>query len=312
MHEEAPPAGLPIGAPAPTFELPTLDGRVQPLEELWASGKPALLLFTNPDCGPCKELLPEVARWQRELAGKLTVGLISSGTSEANQAKVAQHGLANVLLQRENEVGEAYQAYGTPTGVLVRADGIIGSEVASGSEAISALVTRATEPGSELGVRFELLPMVNGHTHENGTRSGPPHLGEPAPELALPDLDGKRVDLAEFRGSKTLVLFWSPSCGFCQQMLGDLKAWEASPPKGAPRLLVVSTGTDEANRAQGFQSPVVLDEDFAVAQTFGSGGTPSAVLIDAEGRIASNLEVGAPRVLALAGARNKPAEVAAV
>ncbi len=37
-----------------------------------------------------------------------------------------------------------------------------------------------------------------------------------------------------------LVLFWRPSCGFCQRMLNDLKAWEANPPTNAPKLLMVS------------------------------------------------------------------------
>jgi thiol-disulfide isomerase/thioredoxin len=32
----------------------------------------------------------------------------------------------------------------------------------------------------------------------------------------------------DFRGEESLVLFWNPGCGFCQQMLADLKEWEAS------------------------------------------------------------------------------------
>ena len=31
----------------------------------------------------------------------------------------------------------------------------------------------------------------------------------------LPDLFGRPVSLASFRGSKTLLLFWNPGCGFC-------------------------------------------------------------------------------------------------
>ncbi len=138
-------------------------------------------------------------------------------------------------------------------------------------------------------------------------RSAGSKVGDPAPPLALPDLTGKTVTLDQFRGSKTLVLFWNPGCGFCQRMLDDLKAWEANPPKGAPKLLVVSTGDPEANRAMGLRSPVVLDQGFAVGSAFGASGTPSAVLVDAKGKIASELAVGAPAVLALAGAeRNQP------
>jgi hypothetical protein len=38
-----------------------------------------------------------------------------------------------------------------------------------------------------------------------------------------------------------------------------------------------------------------------VGRLFGATGTPMGVLVDAEGKIASELAVGAPAVLALAG-----------
>jgi thiol-disulfide isomerase/thioredoxin len=117
----------------------------------------------------------------------------------------------------------------------------------------------------------------------------------------LPDLSGEQVSLEGFKGDRTLVLFWNPGCGFCKRMQDDLKAWEANPPEGAPRLLVVSTGTVEANREMGLQSPVVLDQGFTTGRTFGASGTPSAVLVDVEGNIASEVAIGAPAVLALAG-----------
>jgi thiol-disulfide isomerase/thioredoxin len=98
------------------------------------------------------------------------------------------------------------------------------------------------------------------------------------------------------------VLFWNPGCGFCQQMLPDLKEWESGAPEGAPRLLVVSAGTEEANRKMGFASPVLLDQQFAVGRSFGVSGTPSGVLVDAEGKVASEVAVGAPAVMELAGA----------
>jgi hypothetical protein len=48
-------------------------------------------------------------------------------------------------------------------------------------------------------------------------------------------------------------------------------------------------------------STVVLDQQFAAGRAFGASGTPSAVLVDAEGKIASEVAVGAPAVLELAG-----------
>lgn len=82
----------------------------------------------------------------------------------------------------------------------------------------------------------------------------------------------------------------------------DLKSLEADPPKGAPKILVVSTGTVEANKEMGLRSTVVLDQQFAAGSVFGANGTPMAVLIDEQGRVASEVTAGAPAVLALAGA----------
>ena len=58
----------------------------------------------------------------------------------------------------------------------------------------------------------------------------------------------------------------------------------------------------DANRALGLKSPVIRDEGFKLGKAFGARGTPAAVLVDAEGRIASTVGVGARDVLALAGA----------
>jgi thiol-disulfide isomerase/thioredoxin len=127
-----------------------------------------------------------------------------------------------------------------------------------------------------------------------------PAIGEPAPDLRLPDLNGDLVDLADFRGRPTLLLFWNPGCGFCRTMLPDLKAWDAEPPAGAPRMLVVSGGTAEANRSMGLRTTVVLDESFAAGEAFGATGTPMAVLLDADLAVASEVAVGRDAVLTLA------------
>ena len=296
-------AGLAVGSPAPSFVLPTLSGETTRLEALRALGKPVVLLFSDPGCGPCSALLPEVGRWQREHATKLVVALISRGTVEANRPKATEYGLTHVLLQKDREVAEAYQASGKPSAVLIRRDGTIGSPLAQGAEAIGALIATALSPAGP-----GTLPMAAA-TNGNGQRAmtaprppASPRVGEPAPDFSLPDLAGQTVSLADFRGDETLLLFWRPSCGFCQRMLPDLKAWEARSPTDAPRLLVVSTDSVADNQAMGLRSPVLLDQDgMSVGRLFGATGTPMAVLVDAEGKIASELAAGAPAVLALAG-----------
>ncbi|MFL5696682.1 MAG: MauE/DoxX family redox-associated membrane protein [Ktedonobacteraceae bacterium] len=300
-HQAAGTAGLTVGSPAPPFALPTLTSETTTLQALRGLGKPVVLIFSDPGCGPCMALLPEIGRWQREHATKLVVALISRGTVEANRPKVTEYGLTHVLLQQDREVAQAYQAFGTPSAVLVRRDGMIGSPLAQGADVIHALIASAvTLP--VLGT----LPSAAAATG-NGAAAAPrppagPKRGEPAPEFSLPDLSGHTVHLSDFRGAKTLVLFWRPSCGFCQRMLEDLKAWEAQPLQGAPKLVVVSTDSVADNQAMELRSPVLLDQDsMRVGRLFGATGTPMAVLVDAEGKIASELAAGAPAVLALAG-----------
>jgi peroxiredoxin len=289
----APVVGLAVGNPAPAFELSGLNGKRTTLQKLRSLGKPLVLLFTDPACGPCTALLPEIAQWQREHAKKMHVALVSRGTVEANRAKVTEPGATNVFLQKDREVAQSYQAHGTPSAVVVRQDGTIGSPVAQGADAIRALIA-ATLNGT--------VPMAAPQPAAAAPR--PPaglKIGEPAPDFSLPDLAGKTVKLSDFRGKRTLVLFWRPSCGFCARMLPDLKAWETNATNGAPKLLVVSTDSEADNKAMGLRSPVLLDKaGISVGGKFGAGGTPMAVLVDADGKIASELAAGAPAVLELA------------
>jgi methylamine dehydrogenase accessory protein MauD len=283
--------GLSVGAPAPAFGLVDLHGEEVALDQLRARGRPVVLVFTDPSCGPCAELLPKIGRWQQEYAEKLTISLVGRGSAEENSAEVSEHGVENVLLQEDWEVADAYEVEATPSAVVVSPEGTIGSPVAQGPDEVDSLVAQAVEAGAQ-------LPLLFGGAQAEAEPDAP-KVGEPAPELRLPDLAGNEVSLDDFRGEETLLLFWSPECGFCQEMLPDLKEWEAAQPEGAPRVLVVSDGTVEDNEAMGLRSPMVLDQTYAVSDAFGGSGTPSAVLVDPEGRIASDVVVGSSAVLDL-------------
>jgi len=244
--------------------------------------------------------MPEIANWQRELGASLRIALVSEGTVKDNRAKNAAHEAVLVLLQREREVADAYQAWGTPAALIVTPDGAIGSRVAQGADAIRALVAHSVREAHGLPSALQARNGKNGSASGTGANLSGIKIGDPAPALKFRDLSGKRLALADFRGGNTLVLFWNPSCGFCQQMVGTLKAWETDRPSGAPTLLVISTGTVAENRAMNLRSPVVFDHDSRAGAAFGANGTPMGILIDAGGRIASELAAGAPAVMALA------------
>lgn len=136
----------------------------------------------------------------------------------------------------------------------------------------------------------------------------PPGLapGTPSPELELVDLDGDSRTLSEWRGRRLLLVFFDARCGFCRQLAPDLAALPVDGADGSPLPLLLAGGDAEANRSfveeRGLRFPVLLVDGSQAAARYRAQGTPVGYLVDEEGRIASELAVGAPAVLALAGA----------
>ncbi len=279
--DEMPQLGLAPGTPAPAFWLPSLEGGRVAVADLVQPGKPALLLFTSPTCGPCSLLMPEVARWQREHGDEVTVVLVSDGDEELIRADAAEHGLEHVLLDGGLVTYGAYEANGTPSAVLVGDDGTIASWLAAGSEWIESLFGQA----------------LNGL----GRTPGLP-VGSEAPSVRLETLGGSEASVADVVSGPTVVLFWNPGCGYCRAMHDDVRRWEEARPDGAPALVVVSAGAREEVGEEGFAAQVLLDGEWALSGAFGADGTPMAVLLDADARIARPIVTGVPAVLELLGA----------
>jgi len=133
--------GLKAGVQAPAFQLPDLRGRVFSFEEF--RGRRVLLVFTDPQCGPCEELAPHLVRLHREhLNDGLRVMVIGRGNREENQRKAHQYGFEfPVLLQdRKWNVAREYGILATPAAFLIGEEGVITRDAAVGRDAILELV----------------------------------------------------------------------------------------------------------------------------------------------------------------------------
>lgn len=292
-----PKEGLLIGTPAPAFELPDINGKQVSLQQLLAPAKPLLFFFVGPNCAPCAALLPEIEAWQSELKGKLNFVFISSGKVKDNLDKFAGTSLKQILLQNDKEVTGLFGAQWTPTVVPVNADGNIAGRLAVGDQAIRDLVDRIK---SEIDVSQPLLIAPT-----NG--SGAEHLkpGEILPAFSLPDISNKMISSNELHGKKTLLTYWSTTCGFCDQMLGDLREWEQTKGVDEPDLLLLSGGEAEKHKALNLHSTIMLEKEREVSKIFGMDGTPSAVLINENGKIVSEVAVGADQIWSLLGKNHK-------
>jgi len=293
MPARSAPQGLPIGAKAVPFDLPNARGGRGTLDSFLREGKPLLLISTDPNCGPCNALMPDIAQWQKSLVAELNIVLLSHGRDAENRAKAAEHGLDNVLVEKGHEIAEKYHALGTPTAVLIRSDGTIGSPALGGADSIRRLV--ASRPWTETG--FAMPMKALGQPQRSGSLRPVPPVGSSAPAFRLPDLNGDSIGTANFNGNGTVLLFWNPGCGFCQRMLPEIKKWEGARRADTPRLVLISAGTVDANRAMGLDSTVLIDDKFFVGQLYGANGTPSGLLLDASGRIATELVIGQPRIM---------------
>ena len=119
----------------------------------------------------------------------------------------------------------------------------------------------------------------------------------PAPPLSLPDIDGKTVDLAAYRGRLVLVNFWATWCKPCTTEMPAMQAiYEKLRDQGFV-VLAVNELEDEVKVREhitqhGHTFPVLMDRDNKVANQFGVFGLPVSVFIDEKGVVQEYIKGG--------------------
>jgi thiol-disulfide isomerase/thioredoxin len=286
--------GLPIGSPFPDFKLTNGAEKEVSLRTVIANGLPAMFFFVSPTCEPCKALLPDIERWEAELGDRVNFVLFSSGTARENEGKFGVFS-DDVILQKKREIAEEVYARWTPTAMFIRSDGTIGSTPAAGDAAIRGLVDKIRE-------KNVLSPDVY-FSNGNNFSGRPPKIGEKLPEFSLSDLDGKNVTSTDLVGKRTLAVFWSPTCPHCQAMMDDLQKWDRARTETDPNLIVFSDGPADEHAELDLRSPIVIDAGYKTAEKIGMFGTPSAVLLDDDGKVITETALGARNIWALIGKR---------
>ncbi len=121
-------------------------------------------------------------------------------------------------------------------------------------------------------------------------------LGEPVPGFELPDLDGEPRSLDELLapGEPIALVFSDPACAACGPLLVRLD--ELGEERRHPiELVLISRGdpADERTRLNGHTpATVLLQEAHEVADLCGVAAVPTALVVDAGGRVASEAVSG--------------------
>ena len=309
------PPSLPVGSPAPSFELPDLAGVQRSLSE-WR-GRRLLLVFFNPQCGFCTRMAPDLAALSRDTNGSHPLPLIvTTGDAAKNRQLVSEHGIGfPVLLQQQMEVASRYRVGGTPMGYLIDEQGAIASPVAVGGHALLDLARAGADTAPEPPAPHHVEHKGNRTLADSRINRNGLAAGTPAPGFLLPRVGGGELALEQYRGQRVLLVFSDPNCGPCDQLSPDLERLHRE--RRDLQVLMISRGALEANQQKiaqrGLTFPVLLQNAWEISRAYSMFATPIGYLIDEQGVIAANVAVGPDAILALADVRTLAgSEVAAV
>jgi peroxiredoxin len=123
-------------------------------------------------------------------------------------------------------------------------------------------------------------------------------LGTPAPDFALPDVDGKTVKLADFEGSAgLLVVFMCNHCPFVIHLADALAAFGKEYQEKGLAMVGISANDADAYpadshdkmaleaEARGYTFPYLYDETQDVAKAYRAACTPDFFLFDADHKL---------------------------
>jgi peroxiredoxin len=117
-------------------------------------------------------------------------------------------------------------------------------------------------------------------------------VGDPLPEIALADVDGKPQSLAKLMGERlTVVVFWKLASRYSLEELGDLGPDVIERFGGRGLRAVVIDEQDKAPavreeaRKRGFEFPILFDPNGAALAQLATSKLPRTYLVDASGNI---------------------------
>ena len=147
--------------------------------------------------------------------------------------------------------------------------------------------------GLAFGILLGLIVLWEGGFFskiKDGSQKGP-MVGQPVPDFTLTGLDGKEVQLSQYKGYAVLLNFWATWCDPCKQEMPLLQSYQK---KYGPDLIVLGVNYGEGKVVvksfldqNGITFPIVLDETGQIGSAYQIAGFPTSFFIDRSGILRS-------------------------
>ena len=116
-----------------------------------------------------------------------------------------------------------------------------------------------------------------------------PLLGEAAPDFTLKTLNGKPMNMTQFRDQKSaIIFFWATWCPHCRAALKELEQQKDQIEKKGIKIILVDLGETEKEvgryiKTNKINLTVFLDEESSLNDPYAIIGVPTFVLVDSDG-----------------------------
>jgi thiol-disulfide isomerase/thioredoxin/uncharacterized membrane protein YphA (DoxX/SURF4 family) len=160
-QSELPSPGPRPGSTAPPFSLTNAEGGQSALSQILGAGKPVVLVFSDPLCGPCRALLPELGAYASAYETHLQFVVVGRGSAETNfEAAGPDPAMLFLVDDEDASTWSAYGARGAPAAIVIGPDGRVRLSTVMGATAIQQMIYETV-----ISVPAGLEPVPVGAVH---------------------------------------------------------------------------------------------------------------------------------------------------
>jgi thiol-disulfide isomerase/thioredoxin len=137
--------------------------------------------------------------------------------------------------------------------------------------------------------------LAAGSLYAGPVQAKGPAIGQPAPQIVRPALDGHPVDLSALRGKVVLLNFWATWCAPCQAEMPVFSGWQRKYAAQGLQVVGISMDDDPAPVRRlvarlKLNYPVAMGDEKMGARYGGVLGLPLTFLVGKDGKIRARFQ----------------------